>query len=34
MRVLDARGNRTEALKVYDELRAFLREELGTAPSG
>ena len=34
MRVLDARGNRAEALKVYDELRAFLREELGTAPSG
>jgi len=33
MRVLDARGNRAEALKVYDELRGLLREELGTAPS-
>ena len=33
MRVLDARGNRAEALKVYDELRGLLRDELGTAPS-
>ncbi len=33
MRVLDARGNRAEALKIYDELRALLREELGTTPS-
>ncbi len=33
MRVLDARGNRAEALKVYDELRTLLREELGTTPS-
>ena len=33
MRVLAARGNRAEALKVYDELRGLLREELGTTPS-
>ncbi len=33
MRVVDARGNRAEALKVYDDLRALLREELGTIPS-
>lgn len=33
MRVLDARGNRAEALRAYDQLRALLREELGTTPS-
>jgi DNA-binding SARP family transcriptional activator len=33
MRVLDARGNRAEALKVYEQLRTLLRNELGTAPS-
>ena len=33
MQVLDARGNRAEALRVYDELRLRLREELGVAPS-
>jgi DNA-binding SARP family transcriptional activator len=33
MQALDARGNRAEALKVYDELRGLLREELGTTPS-
>jgi DNA-binding SARP family transcriptional activator len=33
MRVLDARGNRAEALRVYDELRGLLRAELGTIPS-
>ena len=33
MRALAARGNRAEALKVYDELRGLLREELGTTPS-
>lgn len=33
MQILDARGNRAEALTIYDELRTFLREELGCAPS-
>lgn len=33
MRVLDSRGNRAEALQVYEELRRLLREELGTSPS-
>jgi DNA-binding SARP family transcriptional activator len=33
MRILDARGNRAEALKVYEQLRTLLRDELGTAPS-
>jgi DNA-binding SARP family transcriptional activator len=33
MRVLDARGNRAEALRAYDDLRVLLREELGTGPS-
>jgi DNA-binding SARP family transcriptional activator len=33
MTVLDRRGNRAEALRVYDELRRLLREELGAAPS-
>lgn len=32
MRVLAARGNVAEALRVYDELRVRLREELGIAP--
>lgn len=34
MRVYDARDNRAEALRVYEQLRAMLREELGIAPSG
>ena len=34
MRVLAARGNVAEALRVYDELRVRLREELGIAPGG
>jgi len=33
METLDRRGNRAEALRVYDELRQLLRDELGTAPS-
>lgn len=33
MEVLDARGNRAEALAAYEELRTFLREELGAAPA-
>lgn len=33
MEVLDARANRAEALRVYEELRRLLRDELGTAPS-
>jgi DNA-binding SARP family transcriptional activator len=33
MRVLERRGNSAEALRVYDRLRALLRDELGTAPS-
>ncbi len=33
MEILDARGNRAEALHVYERLRTLLREELGTAPS-
>jgi DNA-binding SARP family transcriptional activator len=32
MRLLAARGNVAEALRVYDELRVRLREELGIAP--
>lgn len=32
MRVLAARGNVAEALRVFDELRVRLREELGIAP--
>lgn len=32
MRVLTARGNTAEALRVYDELRVRLRNELGIAP--
>ncbi len=34
MDVLVARGNDAEALRVYERLRALLREELGAAPSG
>jgi DNA-binding SARP family transcriptional activator len=33
MGVLDRRGNRAEALRVYEELRLLLRDELGTGPS-
>jgi DNA-binding SARP family transcriptional activator/class 3 adenylate cyclase len=33
MRALDARGNRAEALRVYEDLRTLLREELGAAPA-
>ena len=33
MLVLERRGNRAEALRVYDDLRVRLRDELGTAPS-
>lgn len=33
MEVLAARGNRAEALNVYEQLRSLLREELGTTPS-
>lgn len=33
MQVLDARGNRAEALRAYERLRKLLREELGAAPS-
>jgi DNA-binding SARP family transcriptional activator len=30
---LEARGNRAEALQVYEDLRCLLRDELGTSPS-
>jgi DNA-binding SARP family transcriptional activator len=33
MQVLREDGNAAEALRVYDELRKLLRDELGTAPS-
>jgi pentatricopeptide repeat protein len=33
MRALAAEGNTAEALRVYDDLRRLLHEELGTAPS-
>lgn len=33
MLALDRRGNRAEALRVYEVLRRLLRDELGTAPS-
>jgi DNA-binding SARP family transcriptional activator len=33
MELLDRRDNPAEALRVYEELRTLLREELGTAPS-
>jgi DNA-binding SARP family transcriptional activator len=33
MQILVARGNAAEALRVYEELRARLRDELGAAPS-
>jgi DNA-binding SARP family transcriptional activator len=33
MQVLDAQGNRAEALRLYEQLRTVLREELGAAPS-
>ena len=34
MEALAARGDAAEALRVYDELRVRLREELGAAPGG
>lgn len=34
MATLAARGNVAEALRIYEGLRALLREELGAAPSG
>lgn len=33
MQALDAQGNRAEALQVYEQLRALLRDELGASPS-
>ncbi len=33
MRTLNTRGNRAEALTVYDDLRILLRDQLGSAPS-
>ena len=33
MELLDRRGNRAEALRVYEQVRTLLREELGTSPS-
>lgn len=33
MESLDRRGNRAEALRVYETLRTLLREELGASPS-
>ncbi len=33
MLVCDRRGNRAEALRVYDDLRRLLRDELGTSPA-
>jgi SARP family transcriptional regulator, regulator of embCAB operon len=33
MQVLDARGNRAEALQAYEELRTLLRDELGASPA-
>jgi DNA-binding SARP family transcriptional activator len=33
MSILERRGNRAEALRVYDELRRLLRDELGTSPA-
>ena len=33
MRALEARDNRAEALRVYEQLRQLLRTELGVAPS-
>jgi DNA-binding SARP family transcriptional activator len=32
MRALSARGNRAEAIAVYERLRILLREELGVDP--
>jgi DNA-binding SARP family transcriptional activator len=33
MEILAARGNGADALRVYDELRARLRDELGATPA-
>ena len=32
MEVLRARGNANEALRVYEDIRVLLREELGSSP--
>jgi DNA-binding SARP family transcriptional activator len=34
MEILAARGNVAQALRVYDDLRHFLRDELGVTPAG
>ncbi len=34
MEVLRARGNVNEALRVYEDIRVLLREELGSSPGG
>jgi SARP family transcriptional regulator, regulator of embCAB operon len=34
MEALDRTGNTAEALRIYERLRTFLRDELGVAPSG
>jgi DNA-binding SARP family transcriptional activator len=34
MEALDRTGNTAEALRIYEQLRALLRDELGVAPSG
>jgi len=33
MRILVARGNGAEALRVYEDLRTRLRDQLGAAPA-
>jgi DNA-binding SARP family transcriptional activator len=33
MQILVSRGNRAEALRVYEELRQRLRDELGALPA-
>jgi DNA-binding SARP family transcriptional activator len=33
MLVHERRGNRAEALRVYDDLRRLLRQDLGTSPA-
>ncbi|HEX4671958.1 MAG TPA: BTAD domain-containing putative transcriptional regulator [Solirubrobacteraceae bacterium] len=34
MRALSGTGNTAEALRIYEQLRTLLRDELGVAPSG